>query len=53
MVFASESCALDAVGARFERELGPGEIVAVEDGQVRTVQPPSAGGGHLCIFEYI
>ena len=53
VVFASESCALDAVGARFERELGPGEIVAVEDGQVRTVQPPSAGGGHLCIFEYI
>ena len=53
VVFASESCALDAVGARFERELGPGEIVAVEDGQVRTVQPPPAGGGHLCIFEYI
>ena len=53
VVFASESCALDAVGARFARELGPGEIVAVEDGQVRTVQPPSAGGGHLCIFEYI
>ena len=26
---------------------------SVEDGQVRTVQPPSAGGGHLCIFEYI
>ncbi len=53
VVFASESCALDAVGARFERELGPGEIMAVEDGRVRTVQPPSAGGGHLCIFEYI
>ena len=53
VMFASESCALDAVGARFERELGPGEIVAVEDGRVRTVQPPSAGGGHLCIFEYI
>ena len=42
VVFASESCALDAVGARFERELGPGEIMAVEDGRVRTVQPPSA-----------
>ena len=33
VVFASESCALDAVGARFERELGPGEIMAVEDGR--------------------
>ena len=52
MMFASESCALDAVGARFERELDPGEIVAVEDGVVRTIQGP-AGRGHLCIFEYI
>ncbi len=52
VMFTSESCALDAVGARFERELGPGEIVAVEDGVVRTIQGP-AGRGHLCIFEYI
>lgn len=49
VMFASESCALDAVGARFERELDPGEIVAVEDGVVRTIQGP-AGRGHLCIF---
>ncbi len=52
VMFASESCALDAVGARFERELGPGEIVAVEDGQVRVVQKP-VSRGNLCIFEYI
>lgn len=52
VVFASESCALDAVGARFERDLGPGEIVVVEDGEVRTVQQP-ASSGHLCIFEQI
>ncbi len=52
VMFASESCALDAVGARFERELDPGEIVAVEDGVVRTIQG-RAGRGHLCIFEYI
>ena len=31
VVFASESCALDAVGAAFEREIDPGEIVVVED----------------------
>lgn len=53
VVFASESCALDAVGAEFERELGPGEILVVEDGEVRTVQRPAGGGGHLCMFEYI
>ena len=52
VVFASESCALDAVGAKLERDLGPGEIVAVEDGQLRTVQEP-VSKGHLCIFEYI
>lgn len=53
VVFASESCALDAVGARFERDLDPGEIVVVEDGAVRTVQKPEGFKGHLCIFEYI
>ena len=52
VVFASESCALDAVGARFQRDLGPGEIVVVEDGEVRTVQRP-VSSGHLCIFEQI
>ncbi len=53
VVFASESCALDAVGARFERDLDPSEVVAVEDGAVRTVQRPAGLTGHLCIFEYI
>ncbi len=53
VVFASESCALDAVGAEFVRDLGPGEILVVEDGAVRTVQRPVEGGGQLCIFEYI
>ena len=53
IVFASESCALDAVGAKFERDLDPGEIVVVEDGAVRTVQKPEQAKGHLCIFEYI
>ena len=54
VVFASESCALDAVGAAFEREIDPGEIVVVEDGQVRTIRENCAGAtSHMCIFEYI
>ncbi|MCM1188828.1 MAG: amidophosphoribosyltransferase [bacterium] len=53
ILFASESCALDAVGAEFERDLEPGEVVVVEDGTARTVQKSAAAGGHLCIFEYI
>lgn len=54
VVFASESCALDAVGAAFEREIDPGEIVVVEDGLVRSIRENCAGAtSHMCIFEYI
>lgn len=54
VVFASESCALDAVGAKFERDLDPGEIVVVEEGEVRSLRENcAAASSHLCIFEYI
>lgn len=54
VIFASESCALDAVGATFEREIEPGEIVVVEDGTVRSIRDNCAGAtSHMCIFEYI
>ena len=32
VVFASESCALDAIGAHFVRDIDPGEVVVVSDG---------------------
>jgi amidophosphoribosyltransferase len=50
-VIASESCALDLVGARFEREVRPGELVIVDDEglhSVHTAEPKPA----LCIFEF-
>ena len=54
MIFASESCALHAVGAQFERELDPGEIVVVEGTQVRSIRENCQGSSsHMCIFEYI
>lgn len=53
IVFASESCALEAVGVRVERELEPGEIVVVENGQVRTIKDNCKNLSHMCIFEYI
>lgn len=53
-MFASETCALDSVGAAFLRDVLPGEIVIVENGQLRSdtahcgkVKPA------LCVFEYI
>ena len=53
-VIASESCALDAVGAHFIRDVRPGEIVCFSKDGVRSIDvhcgkvPPS-----LCVFEYI
>ena len=54
VIFASESCALHAVGAQYERELEPGEVVVAEGTQVRSIKENCAGASsHMCIFEYI
>jgi amidophosphoribosyltransferase len=54
VVFASETCALDITGATVEREVQPGEIVAVApDGTLRTLQRPAASNLHRCVFEYV
>ncbi len=54
LVLASESCALDLVGADLEREVAPGEAVFIDDTGLRTVQAlPQAGDGALCLFEFI
>jgi amidophosphoribosyltransferase len=54
-VLASESPALDVVGASFVREVEPGEMVVVGEGQVRSLSPfPEARlDPHLCIFEFV
>jgi amidophosphoribosyltransferase len=52
-VLASETCALDLVGAELERELAPGELVLIDDDGVRTRQAVEpAEHGALCIFEF-
>jgi amidophosphoribosyltransferase len=52
-VVASETCALDLVGAKLVRELEPGELVLADGDGVRTVQVlEQAGEGALCIFEF-
>ncbi len=51
-VVASETCALDLLGAALERDVGRGELVLVDAGGPRAVQAlPAAGSGALCIFE--
>jgi amidophosphoribosyltransferase len=52
-VVASESCALDLVGATFEREIRPGELVIADDDGLHSVQAMQpAERGSLCIFEF-
>jgi amidophosphoribosyltransferase len=52
-VVASETCALDLVGAVFEREVAPGELVLVDHDGMRSVQAVEpAERGALCIFEF-
>ena len=54
MVFASESCALDAVGARFERDIRPGEIVVVDRSGVKSdTRHCNKVPKRLCVFEFI
>ena len=53
-VIASESCALDHIGAEFEREVAPGEAVQVDDDGLRTVyQREAEGRTGSCVFEHI
>jgi amidophosphoribosyltransferase len=52
-VVASETCALDLVGAEFVREIDRGEAVLIDGTGMRSVQAvPPANGGALCIFEF-
>jgi len=52
-LLASESCAIDAVGAEFVRDVEPGEVVLIgEEGVISRKGPPVSRRAH-CIFEYI
>jgi amidophosphoribosyltransferase len=53
-VVASETCALDLIGAHAERHLDPGEVVVVRRGRLRTLRPfPKPTREAFCVFEYI
>ena len=52
-VFASETCALDALGARFVRDVAPGEICVVENGALRSLHCGVQCKTAACVFEYI
>ena len=54
-VLASESPALDVVGAHFVREVDPGEMVILDESGVRSVRPfpPERLNPKLCVFEFV
>ncbi len=53
-IVASESCALDAVGAKFIRDLEPGEILVVDKAGVRSIRDHCGTEKRtMCVFEYI
>jgi amidophosphoribosyltransferase len=51
-VVASETCALDLLGADFEREVAPGELLVVDEKGVHSEQAVAKAAGALCIFEF-
>jgi amidophosphoribosyltransferase len=51
-VVASETCALDLVGAEFEREVRPGELMVIDEEVDARQAVPQDNGGALCIFEF-
>ena len=52
-VFASETCALDIIGAKYIRDVENGEIVCIENGKLQSLKPFPAKKIRPCVFEYI
>ncbi len=52
-VLASESCALDIVGAEIVRDLDPGEMLVITKAGIKSIKPFPAKQSRFCVFEYI
>ena len=52
-VLASESCALDTVGAQFIRDIEPGEVVIIDEHGITSLRPHKAHRKALCAFEFV
>ena len=52
-ILASETCALDIIGAEFVRDVDPGEIVIIGAGGVESLMPFGSARQRFCVFEYI
>ena len=52
-IFASETVALDIIGANFIRDVEPGELVLVNDSGIRSFRPFEQAAARPCIFEHV
>lgn len=52
-VLASETCAFDLIGAKFVRDVEPGEMVVIEDGEIESIFPFKDNEPKFCVFEYV
>lgn len=52
-VLASETCALDTVGATFERDVEHGEVIVIDHEGLRSIKPFPAKPARPCLFEYV
>jgi len=52
-VLASETCALDMIGARFVRDIEHGEMVVIDHDGLQSLRPFPAARARPCIFEYV
>jgi len=50
---SSETCGLDIIGAEFVREIEPGEMVVISDGQIESARPFAPSKPRFCIFEHV
>ena len=53
VMIASETCALDLMDARYEREIEPGEILTLSARGVESARPFPRAPAHHCVFEYV
>ena len=52
-IFASETVALDVIGATFIREIDPGEMIVVNDSGIRSFRPFAEASPRPCVFEHV
>lgn len=50
---ASESCAFDSIGARFVRDIEPGEIIVIDENGIESIKAHCGKQSSMCVFEFV